>query len=222
MGRSGSDKLFQRAKLNFARKPPTKSPRDRILIVSEGEITEPNYFRALCNDVRLSSADVRICGKESDSPPSAVYKFALEELERNLRDKTSDDYDRVYCVFDRDKHDCYDRTLKTIHKKPTHKVEEKTAKVIAINSVPCFEFWVLLHFEYTDKPFENCASLEKQIKTKWATYSKKKTKDVYAELKDKTTIAIKNSKSILKNSMSENPLTMIHLVVDDLISQSKR
>ena len=54
------------------------------------------------------------------------------------------------------------------------------------------------------------------------SYSKKKIKDIYPELKDKTGTTIKNSKSIAKNSVGDNPLTKIHLLVDDLISQSKR
>jgi hypothetical protein len=222
MDQRGKDNSNYDAKASFARKPINRLPRDRILIVAEGEVTEPNYFKSLCKELGLTSAHVTICGKECGSAPSSVYKFAVQEIQHNLKDPNSDDFDRVYCVFDRDNHHCYNKTLQTIKNNPEYKVEEKTAEFIAINSVPCFEFWILLHFELTDKPFEHSAALEKKIKTKWSEYGKRKTKDVFPHLKDKMATALKHSKIISKNSISENPSTIVHILVDDLIEQSKR
>ena len=218
-----SDKLHQRAKQRFARKPATKSQRDRILIVCEGERDEPRYFESLCKDKRLSvSTDVRICGEECDSAPSSVYEYAIDELKRNFRDTTSDDYDRVYCVFDKDTHACYTRTLEAIRKKPKHEANDKAASIIAINSVPCFEFWILLHFELTASPFENSAEVGKRIKKEWAAYSKTKPQDLYAHLKNRTDDAIRHAKTVLKTAQGDNPSTRIHILVSDLIEQSKK
>ncbi|MEZ5690164.1 MAG: RloB family protein [Rickettsiales bacterium] len=190
MAGARSDKLHQKAKRKFARKPPTKSPRDRILIVCEGEKTEPHYFEELCRDLNLSiNTEVKIFGKECGSAPSSVYDYTIQELEKDLKDTRYDNYDIAYCVFDKDNHDDnggkYRQTLDKIKK-------NKKFKIIAANSVPCFEFWVLLHFESTTSQFKNSTEVTKRIKTHWKEYSKEKTKDLYAKLKDKTDMAIKN------------------------------
>ena len=58
-------------------------------------------------------------------------------------------YDRVFCVFDRDGHVNYQQALDQVAKSPLG----RKGRLVAITSVPCFEFWVLLHFEYTAAPF---------------------------------------------------------------------
>nr|VFK52399.1 MAG: RloB-like protein [Candidatus Kentron sp. TUN]VFK52912.1 MAG: RloB-like protein [Candidatus Kentron sp. TUN] len=59
-----------------------------------------------------------------------------------------DPFDRIYCVFDKDTHDTYQNTLDSI--------AQATPKGVffAINSVPCFEYWLLLHFLRTTKAYE--------------------------------------------------------------------
>lgn len=229
-----SDKLHQRARRSFARKPAgKKTPRDRILIVCEGAVTEPLYFRALCRDIGLLNVtDVQICGEECDSAPSSVYTYALEALENDWKDTSSDDYDYVYCVFDKDSHACYQKTLTAIQKNPKHTAIVKDGKskitkeanVIAIPSIPCFEFWALLHYEYTTAHLKNSAEVGKLLKKHIKNYKKDETKDLYPHLKDKTSDAIKNAEKALKAAKSastDNPTTHIHNLVMALIKQSK-
>jgi hypothetical protein len=59
-----------------------------------------------------------------------------------------DAYDKVFCVFDRDKHTTFDAAL---HRTKDLNAEGKPFE--AITSTPCFEFWLILHFGYTDQPF---------------------------------------------------------------------
>jgi hypothetical protein len=79
--------------------------------------------------------------------------------------------DEVWCVFDQEsqneKND-YERALKIKNgiQLPDHK------KFFCAISNPCFEFWILLHIEKTDMPFNNCSEVYKYIKTKIPLYTK--------------------------------------------------
>jgi hypothetical protein len=53
-------KRRERSGLSFRRRPPTRTPNVRILIVAEGEKTEVNYFEAIRRETRLSTADVQV------------------------------------------------------------------------------------------------------------------------------------------------------------------
>ena len=63
--------------------------------------------------------------------------------------KNHKDYDKTFCVFDQDQHPGYQTALNKI------KGREKSGEhpISAITSVPCFEFWLLLHFRMTTRNF---------------------------------------------------------------------
>ena len=124
---------------HLRRKGPKREPYDRVLIVCEGSKTEPSYFRSLVDRYRLSTANVEITGSGSD--PRALVNKA-----KSLRDKEKqrgDQYDAVYCVFDRDQHAHFN----------TASNEALSAKLKLARSWPCFEFWLLLHFVYSRRPY---------------------------------------------------------------------
>lgn len=135
-------KKKERRNISFRRRVRIREPYDVILIVCEGSKTEPDYFKALKNKLRLSSANISICGRECGSAPISVVDFALQ------KQKEKYEYDRVFCVFDKDQHETYTAALDKIHSQP------RKLKVEAITSAPCFEIWILLHFQNTDRPYE--------------------------------------------------------------------
>jgi len=53
-------------------------------------------------------------------------------------------FDHVFCVIDRDGHQKFDDALMAARQSP---------KIDVIASYPCFEYWLLLHFENTRKPY---------------------------------------------------------------------
>jgi len=89
----GTDNLFHRKKERKAellrRRRAMKASYDVILIVCEGEKTEPNYFSELKKAFRLSNANVRICGRGAD--PLGVVNFAIESF------RQEPEFDRIYC-----------------------------------------------------------------------------------------------------------------------------
>ncbi|MDR2651977.1 MAG: RloB family protein [Prevotellaceae bacterium] len=77
---------------------------------------------------------------------------------------------------------------------------QKNDKIIIVVNNPCFEFWVLLHFHYTTRFYENYNSLLPDLHKYLADYEKTEkyfvetTPDIYKRLKDKLQTAIANSK----------------------------
>ena len=104
--------------------------RPRILIVCEGEKTEPNYFRAfrVTNNVFGEGLEtIRV----------------VEEAER--LNEVDGPFDRIWCVFDRDSFpaDNFDNAVKKVLS-----LASKGFRVAYSNEA--FELWYILHFEYQD------------------------------------------------------------------------
>lgn len=139
------------------RRKPRREPYDRALIVCEGAKTEPNDLRELVRGYQLSSANVEITG-DSGSAPTSVVESAIERFEADP------DYDSVFCVFDRDQHPCYHDALERIRSKKLVRRDGKrrlgAARFEAVTSVPCFEYWVLLHYRYTTTELARCADVQ--------------------------------------------------------------
>ena len=145
----GSDNLFHKRKKRTAkslsRKIARRSPYNKVLIVCEGEKTEPNYFRELVKYYKINTANVAIDGSCNSSPKSVFERS--EEL-WNQENRKGDPFDRVYCVFDKDSHETYEETLRRISQKGV-----SNGNFFAVTSVPCFEYWLILHFQYTTQPY---------------------------------------------------------------------
>lgn len=132
----------ERRSLSFRRRVKLREPYDVVLIVCEGAKTEPNYFKELKNRLRLSNANISICGKECGTDPLSIVDFALQKQKENY------EYDRVFCVFDKDRHNTYRPALDKIRSQP------KKINIEAVNSVPCFEYWLLLHYRDATRPYQ--------------------------------------------------------------------
>lgn len=149
MARDNHPKERQRRQLE--RKQSQRASYDRILIVSEGSKTEPLYFKEIRSAHRLHTANVEVQPSELGTAPIQVVRYA-EALFKNgnphkgIRPKA---FEQVYAVFDRDEHLTYfdalslaaslDGKLRNDDKQPV------TFRAVA--SVPCFELWLLLHYE---------------------------------------------------------------------------
>ena len=212
----GTDNLFHKRKERKAellrRRRATKAPYDVILIVCEGAKTEPNYFTELVKAFRLSNANVRICGRGSD--PLSVVNFAIETF------RQEQEFDRVYCVFDRDRHTTYDAAPNKVRRTRLG----RGSRIFAIPSVPCFEFWLLLHFAYTTRPFDTpagdsiCSMVIEELKNHIPPYQKGQ-QDIFYKIQDKLDNAITNARRVEQfhqTSGTDNPSTLVHSLVEYL------
>jgi hypothetical protein len=110
----------------FERPSPTREEKQTILIVCEGENTEPTYF----NQFRLTSATIKAIGKGYNT-------VSLVQQATNLQAKYKCDH--VWCVFDKD----------------SNSPQNFNGAISLANSLnygiawsnQAFEYWLILHLE---------------------------------------------------------------------------
>ncbi len=146
----------------FRRKHDSKLPKDRVLIVAEGN-TELIYFKGLRKHLKINSLKV-ICKDTTKNDPKGILEEAKELYRHSEKEKNK--YDRVYCAFDKDQHRTFKNTLDNIQK-----LSPKNT-YFGIFSIPCFEYWLLLHFKNTSKPFNKCDEVCSELKKKIRNYAK--------------------------------------------------
>lgn len=194
---------------SYARRAPTREPYDYVLILCEGSKTEPNYFRALRQAYRLSSANVEIA-KPGANDPLSIVKKANDRI-------TKDKFDRAYCVFDRDGWANYDQALQLA----ADCQNGRNGRLIAVPSVPCFEIWILLHFVYSTAPYYEvgrnsaCDNVLRALRTHFADYNKGH-QDVYHRVAGQMTRAITHAQRLADHNQqtgSINPSTRVHDLV---------
>ena len=198
----GTDDLFKKRGINLKRKIAQRLVKKRILIVCEGEKTEPNYFKSF----RITSADIIGKGFNTES----LVNFAKEQEEKAKEEKIP--YDQIWCVFDKDSFS------KTKFNTAIQQAETYGFKIAYSNE--CFELWYLLHFEYITSALTREQYNKKLTKLLKEEY-KKNSMDMYDVLLPKQKQAIRNAKKLLKNfsnnSFAEyNPSTTVYLLVEEL------
>lgn len=125
----------------------------RIAVVGDG-VTEKIYFEQLKELERLKDVVIKpeLPGK---SAKGGSYKKALN----TAKSLVEDGYDHVYCLIDFDtvlsEHKLLDFTqeLKSINRK----------KITVYINNPCFETWILVHYEKTGKAFSDCDTVGNSI-----------------------------------------------------------
>ena len=129
-----------------------------FVIAAEGEKTERQYF-----DV-FQSSRIRVEVLETEPDGKSAPKHVLARLHAYTRKYSLDDEDELWLVADIDRQ--RPEFLKEIA------AEAKQAGYRIAFSNPCFELWLLLHFEECKKEFHECASVEAAIRAKLGAYNK--------------------------------------------------
>ena len=206
-------------RVDFSRgKSKTRDQFKTILIVCEDSVLAPDYFRAMKKDLGLSSVEI-VGGDVAGTDPEHIVEHAKDRLK-----EASGGIEKVYCVFDSE---APNTGRDSRFKNALKEISASEGKIIGASSVPCFEFWVLLHYKMTTAEFKDCSEVEKTIKKYIKGYSKGNLTgaELYSELKNKTDIAIKNAKNLKVEKERHgipNPATDIHLLVEELLNISKK
>ena len=152
-------------KRNIARKTASRRPIARVLIVCEGEKTEPNYLNAIRESLRLGTASIKVLNSLLGTDPLKVVDYAEQlflkgDSHANLGSR---EFDNVFAVFDRDDHATYHAALKkcSVLNNKHRSNEGKAVPFKAVVSVPCFELWLLLHFEDVLAPLHRTVVVER-------------------------------------------------------------
>ena len=195
---------------------------DRVLIVCEGSETEPNYLNALKEYFQLNKAAIVIV-PSSGSAPQTVVKYAKDAMRDACR--TGNPYAKVYCVIDKDMHPKYSNALQTIRDFDSEADEHCGTILCAVPSVPCFEYWVLMHYSQSTRSFGSAGTspCRQLIVTALTTHipGYQKADRVLARklITTKLATARANSARTLqaaKSAGTDDPSTKMHLLVDEL------
>lgn len=196
-------KPFRKGK-DLARSQISRKPYEVVYIICEGE-TEYYYFLELIKFYRLNTVKV-IMGK--GSAPISIVEHAIEIGQNNLG------VDRIFYVFDKDKHESYNRAIRTLRDYKSNAEDKNFPEYVVITSTPCFEIWLLLHFEYSSKPYDS-ADILNVLKKKIPEYNKG-TAHGFNFLILKIDAAISNSQRLKRDNQRTgalNPDTNMHELI---------
>lgn len=218
--------LKRQNRVEKKRKQNTKDIKVYFLIVCEGEKTEPNYFKSFKKNVKSFIFTIDTLGEGSNTKD--LVKRTIK-----ARDNSSQKYDRVWTVFDRDSF------------RPENfngAIQLANSQGIKVGwSNEAFELWYLLHFQYRNTSMSRTdykKTIEDEINAKIAKESKSKKYKKFEYKKNSTEMynilakygdqvqAIKWAEQLTgihtcENYAIHNPCTLIHLLVKELNGESE-
>ena len=196
----------------LSRKPATRTPAARIVIVTEGQRTEPEYLKSFVSIHGAKAVDV--IGIRGD--PKTVVRRAVEELQEVNKDSLGK-LDSVWAVFDRDEHVRFNeaKDLASAH------------GVRLVISNPCFELWGIFHYQNRDA-FVGRHECQRILEEHCSTYSASSGKlfnDKEAIRKNYPSAVERGKRSLIRR-MEEgdpegNPSTAMHLLTEHIEKASK-
>lgn len=202
-------------------KPRFPSSGKTFLIVTEGEKTEPNYLHALRERLNLAAAEVEILHPEGTDPLTLTRAAIQIRDERKQLAKKGFGiaYDEVWVVFDLEgPHDERRRlALEAMGLK-------EAAGIKFASSDPCFEFWLLLHEEFTTAPFAACDPVIERLEVHWKNYCKGLSPS--PEFLEKIPTAVVHAQHCRQHHATSggdgNPSTKVDILVRLLNSATRR
>ncbi len=211
-----------RSRASLTRTPGRRS-RECILIVCEGRETEPNYFEALRRELKLGTVEVQVEG--GGGAPASVVRRAVSAIEQRRRDAqraeragafSPPEFDQVWCVFDTENR----------RDNPSFEAAVKRGREggfqLAVSN-PAFEYWVLLHFEETSRPFRDAEEIIGVLRKHVPDYQK--NKDIFRRVCRFTPQAIQRAEQVMANhdpggDTFPNPSTLVHRLVGRMIGMA--
>lgn len=204
-----------------------KAPGSSILVVTEGDNTEPVYFEAI-RQVFASSAIELVPYGAGRGDPQALTQAAIhyrKQRRKQARNKELsinqlEDFDQIWIVFDTD-------VLRPDKRNDGIAYAESQGVKVA-SSEPCFEYWLLLHSakHYTTAPMPSCDDVKPYLKKAfgWNGYDKNQTesKRLIVPLVTKANVAaaVKAADRARKHheavgtSFPANPSTNVDLLIN--------
>jgi hypothetical protein len=199
-------KPWDRSRAARSRATETRDERTKILVVCEGQKTEPNYFNAFPVDKEVVVLEVSGSGANTDTLVLEAGSLRQAAIDRKQP------YNQVWCVFDRDAFPP-DRTNRAFDLASQRKIR------IAFSN-QSFELWYVLHFNFHDTPQTRQRYVEMLSRYMERTYQKNDT-EMYAALLSRQPVAIRNAKTLLgrycpPRPEQDDPSTTVHLLVEEL------
>ncbi len=188
-----------------------KIERQYFLVVTEGEKTEPNYFKGLTAELPDHLVAVEIIGEGANT--ISVVEAAIKKREVRKNENLLPNFDEVWVVFDKDDFPA---------KRFNGAIQLANNELIKLAySNEAFELWYILHFQYLDAAVNRTRYIE-ILKGILGNYQKNNAQ-MYQILKQKgdETKAILWAKKLFEelnigNPSEEKPTTLVYRLVERL------
>ncbi|WP_440953913.1 RloB family protein [Methanosarcina sp. Mfa9] len=186
-----------------------KKPIKTAWIFCEGEKTESYYFSKLRAEERLERLRIKVHSSENKDPVGLV-NYSVE-FKKHRKDYLSGDL--IFCVFDRD--------LNSNAALANAKNIAEENGLFLIFSNPCFEYWILSHFEYYPQAIEKDL-LKRKLDLSLGEY-RKNDSELYTKIRGRLDDAVSNSKKVREKhleygveilSRESNPLTLVFDLIE--------
>jgi len=163
--------------------------RTTVLIVGEGRETEPNYFYGLKREDRVVEGFSVTVKKSPGRSAEQTVQTAVHHMQR--AENRGEDYDEVWCVLDVEgpsKRDSLDRAAS---------IASENGVGLCLSN-PCFEIWLLSHFERKGRAYKDCDAVIVRLNKHWREHHKqdyqKNDDRVYDRVSPWTQNAIENAR----------------------------
>lgn len=192
---------------SFRRKESRFRQLPTVLVLCEDLKSGKSYLEDAAIHFRANAkVEIAHCGV---THPKGIVERAIERQNK---------FDKVFCAIDRDTHESFDEAIR---------LAAAHQKITVIASYPCFEFWLLLHFGYSRKPFArsgrhssgDLVSIELKGKPGMENYQKSGAAGYFQKLLgDPFNDARRHAPRVLADvskSGEPNPSTQMHLLIDE-------
>jgi RloB-like protein len=207
-----------RREFDLRRRVPARRRRVCILLVCEGAETEPNYLRSFRRKVGLTTVEVEILGQGAEI--IGVVEAAIRLREQRAAEAEPSHrrapFDEVWCIVDTERR----------NDNPSWERGVDRAKANGLRlawSNPCFEYWLLLHFELIGRSFDGYAAVKRRLRRHIADYEK--STDCFDQLAPRIPTAVDHAKQIHRSQWQDtprfidrNPATAVHELVERLLA----
>lgn len=188
------------------RTPPTR-PLRSTFIYCEGDRTEPGYFsmfRREGTSIIINEGKARNAGGEAGG-----LKALAEARLRSAGFRKGSD--RIWIVLDKDEN-------RKSELSGLRQWCESNGVGLALTN-PCFEFWLLLHFDYHEEG-QDCRAIVPMLSRRLGTGYRKEA-DYNHVLRGRVDTAVRNARTLRRGIPSDgycdhNPFTNLDLLVDEL------
>lgn len=155
---------------DLKRKTAKRPERKTILIFCEGEASEPDYIKGLKRipEIRQNTS-INIEVDPNQGVPLTLVERAISQKREGY------EIDELWCVFDVEWPKHHPNLEKTLQLARVHDIQ------LAISN-PCFELWLLLHFEYVSG-FVDTATAESRSRHKEERSGKRIDAEKYMPLR---------------------------------------
>ena len=186
----------------YKRKSQIRDPFKRVIIAMEGNRTEPAYFEEIKRRYKASTLNIVLLTRSPADTRSAPM-HVIEQLSRYKQQNKVKQTDELWLVIDKDRW-------------PEQQLSEVAAKCSTNRyelglSNPCFEIWLVLHYEDLSALSETekvslCSS--KHTKARWAETKNREKIETFVQLTARINTAVVNAEKLDTDTSERWPNTL--------------